>query len=192
MRKKMDFLDSAGDSGDSAICLHRRRARDASVELAAAAALRLAPDYFLASAWASGAVPDSVWRTWTARFRSLQCSPSHAYERALRKHDSGGAGTIPARHARRLGLRPIHRRDQRSMNSKTAAPPLRILQGWVPTTYPSPGRNPNVYVRGSHLSETAIGGAASIPAEPDSSETALSIRSRAAKQKTEPLAFTRA
>ena len=78
------------------------------------------------------------------------------------------------------------------MNSKTAAPPLRILQGWVPTTYPSPGRNPNVYVRGSHLSETAIGGAASIPAEPDSSETALSIRSRAAKQKTEPLAFTRA
>src|SRR6185369_14820964 len=104
---------SAGDSGDSAICLHRRRAGDASVELAVAAALRLAPDYFLASAWASGAVPDSDWRTWTARLRAPQFPPWHAHERALRKHDPRGAGTFPARHPRRLGLRPIHRREQR-------------------------------------------------------------------------------
>src|SRR5258708_3399332 len=40
-------LDSTtGDSGDSALCLHWRRGSDAPVELAAAAAFRLARDGF--------------------------------------------------------------------------------------------------------------------------------------------------
>src|SRR5260221_3008738 len=78
-------LDSyAGDPGDSAICRHRRRSSNAPVELAAAAALRLAPDYFLASVWNSGAVPDPLRWIWMASFRSLQFPPPHA--RALGAH----------------------------------------------------------------------------------------------------------
>ena len=57
----------------------------AAVELAAAAALRLAPDYLLASAWNSGAVPDPLRRIWAPRFQSLQFPPSHG--RALGAHD---------------------------------------------------------------------------------------------------------
>ncbi len=48
----------------------------------------------------------------------LQYTPSHAraHARALREHDARGAGTIPAGHARTLGLRPTHRREQGAMN----------------------------------------------------------------------------
>jgi RNA polymerase sigma factor (sigma-70 family) len=62
MRKKMDFHGPAGDSGDTAVYLHRRRDRAASVELAAAAALRLASDHLLAGGWNSGAVPHPLRR----------------------------------------------------------------------------------------------------------------------------------
>src|ERR1700676_1699729 len=97
------FHCSAGDSGDAAICLHRRRTCDATVELAAAAALWLAPDHVLASAWTSGAVPDPLRRIWKAWLRPYKLPPSH--ERALWKYDARGAGAIPASHARTLGLR---------------------------------------------------------------------------------------
>ena len=90
----------------------------AAVELAAAAALRLAPDYFLASAWDSGVVPDPLRRIWTPRFPALQFPPSHG--RALGAHDPGGAGTIPARHARTLRLWSIHQREQGAMKLPAA------------------------------------------------------------------------
>src|SRR5437879_12400194 len=106
----MDFSGSAGNSGDAAVYRHRRRSGAATVELAAAAALRLAPDYFLASGWNSGAVPDPLRGIGTPRFRPLEIPPSHV--RALGAHDPRGAGTIPARHARPLRLRPIRQREQ--------------------------------------------------------------------------------
>src|SRR5712692_2834286 len=109
----MDFSGSAGNSGDAAVYRHRRRSSAATVELAAAAALRLAPDYFLASGWNSGAVPDPLRGIGTPRFRPLEIPPSHV--RALGAHDPRGAGTIPARHARTLRLRPIHQREPGAM-----------------------------------------------------------------------------
>src|ERR1035438_8661915 len=75
---EMDFPGSAGDSGATAVYRPRRRSSVATMELAAAATLRLASDYLLASAWNSGAVPDPLRRIWRARFPSLQFSPSNA------------------------------------------------------------------------------------------------------------------
>src|SRR5712692_8392486 len=118
--EETDFHCSAGDSGDSGICRHRRRNSTAPVELAAAAALRLAPDHLLASAWTSGAVPDPFRRIWMAPFRSPQFPPSH--ERPLRAHDAGRAATIPAAHARTLGLRAIDQREQGAMKLKCQVP----------------------------------------------------------------------
>src|SRR6185312_16171005 len=108
-----DFDGSAGDSGDTAVHRHWGRNRHAAVELAAAAALRLAPDYFLASHWNSGLVPDPVRRIWAPWFSSLQIRPSHG--RALVAHDPGGAGTFPARHARTLRLWSIHQPEPGAM-----------------------------------------------------------------------------
>src|SRR6266851_3136847 len=110
----MGFYGSAGDPGDSGIYRHRRRIGHALVELAAAAALRLAADYLLASDWNSGAMPDSLRRIWTSRLRSFQIPPSHG--RTLGAHDPRRAGTISARHARRLRLWPIAQREQGAMN----------------------------------------------------------------------------
>src|SRR5207249_9427029 len=58
----MDLDGAAGDSCDGGVCHHWRRDRDATLELAAAAAVRLAPDYHLAGAWTAASLPDSVWR----------------------------------------------------------------------------------------------------------------------------------
>src|SRR5437016_1562832 len=71
----MDFPGSAGDRRTLAIYRHRRRVSAATVELAAAAALRLAADYLLASPWNSGAVPDPLRRTWRPRFRPAPVRP---------------------------------------------------------------------------------------------------------------------
>jgi RNA polymerase sigma factor (sigma-70 family) len=101
--KENDFHGSAGDSGDAAIYLHRRRSSAASVELAAAAALRLAPDYVLAGSGNSGAVPDTVRRLWRPRLPPLQLAAAHG--RALAAHDARGAGKIPAGYARTVRLR---------------------------------------------------------------------------------------
>src|SRR6266478_4662612 len=70
----MDLDSSAGDPGDGAICLPRRRTSAAPVELAAAAALRLAPDHLLASAGTSGAVPHPLRRLGWPWLSSLQYS----------------------------------------------------------------------------------------------------------------------
>src|SRR5271157_1407575 len=93
---------SAGDSGDSALYRYRWGTGDASMELAAAAAFRLAPDHLLASAWNSDTVPDPLRPDGRPRVLPLQLSPSHG--RALGTHDTRGAGAIPARHAQSLRL----------------------------------------------------------------------------------------
>jgi hypothetical protein len=56
-----------------------------TVELAVAAALQLATDYFLAGARTSGAVPDPLRRIWAPRWLSLQFPPPDG--RALGPHD---------------------------------------------------------------------------------------------------------
>src|SRR5713101_7976531 len=91
---------SGGDAGDAAVRLHRRRDRQAVVELAAAAALRLAPGFLLAGVWTAGAVPHPLRRLWTPRLHSLERPPPHG--RALGAHDPRGAGTVPAKLARTL------------------------------------------------------------------------------------------
>src|SRR5882724_4980804 len=127
---------TGGDFGNSAIRIPRRRAGAAPVEWAAASAFRMAADHLLAGSWPSGAVPDSLRRIWTPRFRPSQFRPSHGKEdeRALWKHDSRGAGELPASDARTLGLRPNHQRDKGAMKSGwptflLLCPTLR-LQGW--------------------------------------------------------------
>src|SRR2546425_865152 len=124
----MDFPGAAGDSRDACIYRHRRRSRAATVELAAAAALRLAPDYLVASAGTAGAVPDPLRRIWTPRFRFIRYPPSlsRAHGRphggALGHHAPRGAGTIPARHARTSRLRPTHQREPGAMNLPPRTP----------------------------------------------------------------------
>src|SRR6266849_906229 len=98
----------AGDCGDGAVCLCRRRSGAEAVELAAARALWLAPDHVLAGAGDSGVVPDSLRQSWWARDAPPELSPPHAG--ALGTDDAGRTGTVPARHARTLRLRPARER----------------------------------------------------------------------------------
>src|SRR6266403_5532166 len=93
----MDLDSSAGDPGDGAICLPRRRTSAAPVELAAAAALRLAPDHLLASAGTSGAVPHPLRRLGWPWLSSLQYSATdkRAHGRTLGAHDARGARKVP-------------------------------------------------------------------------------------------------
>src|SRR5258708_33643533 len=98
----MELRGSAGDRGDRALPLHRRRDREAALELAAAAALRLAAADLLAGAWAPGAVPDPLRRNGAPRLRPLPLPPAHP--RGARAH--------PARHARALRLWPGHPRKK--------------------------------------------------------------------------------
>src|SRR5258708_961036 len=132
----MDLDGSLGDSGNPRIHIHRRPTGDAVVELAAANALRLAPDYLLASPRTPGSLPHPLRRTGRARtFRPPQFPQSH--ERALREHDARRAGTIPATHARTLRLRPLHHREQRELkpviflglgrNGFSSAPSIRLF-----------------------------------------------------------------
>src|SRR5437899_2608555 len=100
-------LDCAtGDCSDSAIYLRGRRGSDASVELAAAAAVRMANARLLASARITGPVPDSVRRTRRARPR-----PQAPLARPLQEDDPRGARKIPPSDARRLRLRISRRKS---------------------------------------------------------------------------------
>jgi hypothetical protein len=99
-------LDRAtGDYRDSTVYLCGRRSRDASVELAAAAVVRLANPRLLASACIAGTVPNSI--RWTGRPRSRPQAPLAG---PLQEDDSGRAGKIPPSPARRLRIR-ISRRE---------------------------------------------------------------------------------
>src|SRR6266849_6346535 len=107
----MDVHRSDGVLGVSVIYCHRRRSRAATVELAATAALWLAPGDLLAGAWNSGVVPNPLRRIWIPRPPPFQFPSSHG--RALGSDDPGGAGTIPARHGRTLRLRAAREREPR-------------------------------------------------------------------------------
>src|SRR5258708_7419485 len=93
----MDLDSSGGDPGEGAICLPRRRTSAAALELAAAAALRLAPDLLLASAGTSGAVPHPLRRMGRPWLSSLQYAAANqrAHGRALGTHDPRGAREVP-------------------------------------------------------------------------------------------------
>src|SRR5580693_1395328 len=114
-----DFYCSAGNSRHGAVCLSRWRTGAAPVELAAAAALRLAPAYVLASAWTSGAMPDSLRRIRIPRWPLARpMAHERAHGRLQRSHDAGRAGTIPAAHERNLrrgfnGCRELGRKANR-------------------------------------------------------------------------------
>src|SRR5579863_4523672 len=84
---------TGGDCGNGAGRIHRWRSGDAPVELAAAAACRLASTYVLASFGITGAVPDSVRRAGRPR---ASPQPGMALPRPLPEPDAGGAREIPA------------------------------------------------------------------------------------------------
>src|SRR6516225_5823518 len=109
----MDLAGSARDSGDAGACRPGRRDSTATVELAPAATIRLAPDYLLASARNPGPVPDSVWQTWRPRILSPRIPTSDFG--ALGANDPRGAGTVPARHAGTLRPRTNCQRRRRAM-----------------------------------------------------------------------------
>jgi|SRR5579864_815633 len=105
---------TAGDCSDSAIYLRRRRNGDASVELAAAAAVRMANPRLLAGAGTACAVPSIVRRTGRPRPRTQA-----PLARPLQEDDAGRAGKIPPSNGRRLRLRISQRREG------------NIVGGWV-------------------------------------------------------------
>src|SRR5262249_38667286 len=83
----------------------------AALELAAAAAVRMARDRLLAGTGAAGAVPDPLRRPGTAR-RPLSLRPwphRRPDRRALGAHDARGARAVPPGDARALRLRAVPR-----------------------------------------------------------------------------------
>src|SRR5215469_4403138 len=89
---------SSSNYRDSAISLRWRRSCDASVELAAAAAIRLADADILAGAWTAGALPDSFRRTrpsWRTRRETPLGWPLQTNDaRRAREIPAGNAGGI--------------------------------------------------------------------------------------------------
>src|SRR5260370_12781659 len=116
--KEMDLDSSAGDPGDGAICLPRRRTSAAPVELAAAAALRLAPDHLLASAGTSGAVPHPLRRMGQPLLSSLHYAATHerAPGRVLGEDDARRARKVPPKLA--LSLRRLCSVSQRTQGGR--------------------------------------------------------------------------
>src|SRR5215468_10809777 len=109
----MDLDRPPGYSGHSVIRLSRRRDCDAPVELAAAAAVRLAHPHLLASSRVVGALPDFVrglgrlWRRKRANASSHQRTHGGAHggthERTVGKDDARGTRKIPPRASWLLG-----------------------------------------------------------------------------------------
>src|SRR5580700_6596681 len=93
---------AAGDCGTFCVCLGRRRSGDASVELAAAAPIRLADARFLASVGIAGVVPDSVRRSGRPR---TSPQPGMALPGSLPEDDAGGAGEVSPGNGGRLQRR---------------------------------------------------------------------------------------
>src|SRR5579863_6720648 len=110
----MVFYRPAGPRGNRVFLLDWRRAGDASLELADATSLRMAPDYLLAGFRIACALPDSVRRLGWPR-PSLQYAPAHAgaHGRALGEDDARGARKVPPELARTLRqFRNAIRRNQ--------------------------------------------------------------------------------
>lgn len=104
---------AAGNSRDDCVRHHRRRDRAALVELAAAAAFRMAPHHVLAGARTAAPLPDSVW--WLGRIQGWERAPASSLERThggtngrthartVGKDDTGGTREIPPGTSRLLG-----------------------------------------------------------------------------------------
>src|SRR3954447_2379652 len=109
----MDFPGAARNPRFPALHGGRRRSRAATVELAAATAVWLAPDYVLAGARAARAVPDPLRRSGGPRLPIELPSPAR---RALAALDARGARAVPRRDAGAVRLRPVDEREQGAVN----------------------------------------------------------------------------
>src|SRR3981189_3060148 len=110
----MDLDSPAGNRGDGAFRLARWRSGDAFVELAAAVAVRVAANYFLAGSRTAGALPHSVRRLGLPRRSTLQYSPENA--RPLGRDDARGTREVPRGDGRALGrIRRLNRGKQGAM-----------------------------------------------------------------------------
>jgi hypothetical protein len=132
----MDLVGPAGGPGDGGVYRYRRGSSDAAVELAAAAAVRLAADHLLARAGTSGAMPDSLRRTWTPRSRTPRFSWSH--ERAMPQHDSRGAGTVSASHAGTMELWQLSQPEHGAMKVTGVDLEAHERSEWVRFTHCPP------------------------------------------------------
>src|SRR5579864_3014773 len=118
----MVFLGAPGNSWDAGVYRAGRGDRPLVVELADSGSFWLATDHVLGSGRAACAMPDSVRRIGNARGRRTEYGPPYArthagaHVRALGTHDTRGARTLPARHARALRHGPI---DQRGTGAVT-------------------------------------------------------------------------
>src|SRR5579859_6613574 len=140
----MDLDGAAGNTCDAGICLHWRRDRNAAVELAAAAAVWLAPDYLLAGARAAASLPNSVWRMGRVQRRERTHAPSpkrahgrtngRTHARTLGKDDPGGTREIPAGTSRLMGHCAASGIEDKCLIVLTFSPVLTI-ERWQ-------GRNP--------------------------------------------------
>src|SRR5271154_2629546 len=103
----------SGADSNRAFHSDRRRTDNASVELAAAAAVRMAAGHLLAGFRIAGALPDFIrGREWP-RLWPLQFPPAHL--RALRSDDARRAREIPPGRALALGRRrSANRRNERA------------------------------------------------------------------------------
>src|ERR1700720_3590803 len=99
----MDFSGPISCTRDGAFRLAWRRTGDASLELADAASLRMAPDYFLAGFRIAGSLPNSVRKLGWPR-PALQYAPANAraHGRALGENDTRGERKVPPELARTL------------------------------------------------------------------------------------------
>src|ERR1700688_4769671 len=132
----MVFYRPVGPAGNRAFLLAWRRTGDASLELADAATLRMAPDYFLAGFRFAGSLQDFVRRLGWPRL-SLQYPPAYAraHGRALGEDDARGARKIPPELARTL--RQFRSANQRNQGVRLMAEGLDYLDGmsvlWLAT-----------------------------------------------------------
>src|SRR6266404_7486471 len=93
----MDFSGPTSATSDGPFHLDWRRTGHASLELAAADAVRMAADYLLAGCRTAGSLPDSVRRLEWSWQSTLQYAAAHgpAHGRALGADDARGAREVP-------------------------------------------------------------------------------------------------
>src|SRR5580704_4962521 len=122
----MDLSGPLSGTCNGAFRLARRRIGHASLELAAAFAVRMAANHLLASLRTAGSVPDSVRRLGWSSWPSLQYAAANipAYGRALGEDDARRAREVPPELA--LPLRGFRRANQRNQGVGLIPPPWRF------------------------------------------------------------------
>src|SRR3954471_3984276 len=108
--EETDSYCSAGNRGHASFCFNWRPNRAASVELAGARALRMAPDRLLAGPRTSGTLPHPLWRVWISQLRRLQDAAPD--EGALRKHVARRAAAFSRAPGPSFRRQPSCRREQ--------------------------------------------------------------------------------